>query len=292
MLKWGMVPLVAAAALGLATAVQAADLYEPPVVVPPPPQIIEKPVAIGGWYLRGDINYHWADLRGTEYITYGCPGCAPDPDTDDFDSTDLKGALSIGGGVGYQITRYLRTDFTADYWFDADFRGTTTGVSCTPGGGPCSSVDTSAFSALLLMANAYVDLGTYHGVTPYVGAGIGGAYVQWDDLVNDATTGLVVHEGASNWRFAWALMAGASYCLTENLQLDAGYRFTRIEGGRMFEESGLGVGPGFDDGFNVHEVRAGLRYALGGPSLHCSVPRVVAYDPPPYEPPYEPPIYK
>src|SRR5690606_10112254 len=161
----------------------------------------------------------------------------PDPDTDDFDSTDLKGALSIGGGVGYQITRYLRTDFTADYWFDADFRGTTTGVSCTPGGGPCSSVDTSAFSALLLMANAYVDLGTYHGVTPYVGAGIGGAYVQWDDLVNDATTGLVVHEGASNWRFAWALMAGASYCLTENLQLDAGYRFTRIEGGRMFEES-------------------------------------------------------
>ncbi len=35
MLKWGMVPLVAAAALGLATAVQAADLYEPPVVVPP-----------------------------------------------------------------------------------------------------------------------------------------------------------------------------------------------------------------------------------------------------------------
>src|SRR5690606_10999809 len=114
--------------------------------------------------------------------------------------------------------------------------------------------------------------------TPYVGAGIGGAYVQWDDLVNDATTGLVVHEGASNWRFAWALMAGASYCLTENLQLDAGYRFTRIEGGRMFEESGLGVGPGFDDGCNVHEVRAGLRYALGGSSLHCSVPRVVAYD--------------
>src|SRR5690606_32177822 len=153
-------------------------------------------------------------------------------------------------------------------------------------------VDTSAFSALLLMANAYVDLGTYHGVTPYVGAGIGGAYVQWDDLVNDATTGLVVHEGASNWRFAWALMAGASYCLTENLQLDAGYRFTRIEGGRMFEESGLGVGPGFGVGFYGHEVRAGLRYALGGPSLPCSVPRVVAYDPPPYEPPYDPPIYK
>jgi len=31
---------------------------------------------------------------------------------------------------------------------------------------------------MLLLANAYVDIGTWHGVTPYVGAGIGGALGQ------------------------------------------------------------------------------------------------------------------
>ena len=30
------------------------------------------------------------------------------------------------------------------------------------------------------MANGYVDLGTYVGLTPYVGAGLGYTYVNWD----------------------------------------------------------------------------------------------------------------
>ncbi|WP_159586161.1 outer membrane protein [Chelativorans xinjiangense] len=277
-----MKPVVAAAAFAFATGAYAADIYEPPVVEMPPPPFVEKEVAAGGWYLRGDINYHWSKLRGTEYITYG-----PPPGTDDFDNTDLDGAMSLGAGVGYQMTRYLRTDFTADYWFKSDFRGTTSG-ECGDPPVPCTSTDKSAYSALLLMANAYVDLGTYRGVTPYVGAGIGGAYVKWDDLENTIDGDTDVHRGAKNWRFAWSLMAGASYCLTENLQLDAGYRFSRIEGGRMFEESGFGVGPGYDDGFNVHEARAGLRYSFGGGNPNCVVPQMVAYDPPPYEPP----VYK
>ncbi len=38
--------------------------------------------------------------------------------------------------------------------------------------------------AYSLLANAYVDLGTYGYITPYVGAGIGGTYVKWDKLRN------------------------------------------------------------------------------------------------------------
>ena len=287
-----MRPLVLAAAFGFSASAHAADLYEPPVVDIPPMKVIEKHVAVGGWYLRGDLNYHWSRLRGTEYITYGCIGVdcggdGADPGTDYFDVTDLDGAMSLGAGIGYQFSRHLRTDFTADYWFKSDFRGSTSGISCEDGL-PCTSTDESAYSALLLMANAYVDLGTYHGVTPYLGAGIGGAYVSWDDLVNTTEDGTFRHEGSDGWRFAWSLMAGASYCLTENLELDAGYRFTQISGGRMFEYAS-GVGPGFDDGFNVHEARAGLRYSFGGSNPRCTVPQVVAYEPPAQ---YEPPIYK
>ena len=132
-------------------------------------------------------------------------------------------------------------------------------------------------SALLLLANAYVDIGTYHGITPYVGAGIGGAHVKWDTVhdPNSAET----NPGSSNWRFAYALMAGASYCLTDKLILDAGYRFTHIQGGRMFEFDTSSAGPGFDHGINTHEVRGGLRYQFGG-NNGCAAP-VVAYQPEP-----------
>lgn len=278
-------PVLAAALIAMAgVPAFAADLIEPPVVEAPP--VVEPVREFGGWYIRGDLDYHWSNMRGSEYITYGVDQFGnPEPGTSSFSSSELDGAFSIGGGVGYQITRYLRTDLTADYWFSADFNGSTTGVC---GGAVCTSTDTSSYSAWLLLANAYVDIGTWYGFTPYVGAGIGGAHVNWDDLHNTIDGDTTVHEGSENWRFAWALMAGTSYCLTDSLKLDVGYRFTQIDGGRMFElapTTGPGAGPGFDDGFNTHEARAGLRYQFGGDS-GCYEPEPIAYEPPPQ------PIYK
>lgn len=270
--------LIGTLLLGGAVAANAADLYEPPVVEAPPPVVYEQPET-GNWYIRGDVDYHWSDMRGANYITYGC--CVPTPGNPSFTETKLKGSWSLGGGIGYQMNRYLRTDLTADYWFKSDFEGSTTG---TCGGAVCTSTDVSEFSALLLLANAYADLGTYNGVTPYVGAGIGGAHVKWGDLRNTIPGGTTVHEGASEWRFAWALMAGASYCITPNLQADVGYRFSRIEGGRMFEYAPV-AGPGFDEGINTHEVRAGLRWNFGGGNANCA-PVEVAYQPEPV------PVYK
>ncbi len=272
--------LWAALVAGMAGPAFAADFAEPPIVEAPPPPVYEE-VDYGGWYIRGDIDYHWSNFGGADYITYG--NVVPAPGKGSFDTGDLKGAFSMGAGVGYQVNQYFRTDLTLDYWFKSDFTGSTSGVC---GGVACVSTDSSAYSAWLLLANAYVDLGTYYGITPYLGAGIGGARVKWDDLRNtiDGTTD--VHAGAQSWRFAYALMAGASYCLTDNLKLDAGYRFSHINGGRMFEYAtptlgGIGAGPGYDKGFDTHEVRAGLRYQFGGRS-DCSVPE-------PYVPPE--PIY-
>lgn len=273
-------------ALFAATAMPAfaADIYEP--VPEAPAQVVYEEVSTGGWYLRGDIDYHWSKFRGADYITYGVgPGPAPLPGTNSFDFGDLKGAMSLGAGVGYQINNHLRTDLTADYWFKSDFRGQTSDLTTI-------STDTSSYSALLLLANAYVELGTYKRITPYIGAGIGGARVKWGDLRNQFPGVDDRHEGAKNWRFAYALMAGASYCLNRNLHLDAGYRYTRINGGRMFHYAdssagGPGAGPGFDKGFDVHEVRAGLRYQFGAGKSDCGEPEVIAYEPPPVEPVYK-----
>ena len=113
-------PVIAAALIAFSgVSAFAADMVEPPIVEAPPYQ--EPAPDFGGWYIRGDLDYHWADFRGAEYITYGVTCCgAADPGTNTLGG-DLDGAFSLGGGIGYQITNYLRTDLTADYWFDSDF---------------------------------------------------------------------------------------------------------------------------------------------------------------------------
>jgi opacity protein-like surface antigen len=273
--------LGAAMATALAAPAVAADLYEPPIEQAPP---VIQDVQYGGWYIRGDLGYHKSDFRGADYITYGaencgpCGGAVPVPGSKSFDFGNLKGAFSVGGGVGYKINRYFRTDLTADYWAKSKFTGQTSD-------GTETSVDTSNFSAFLLLANAYVDLGTWNRITPYVGAGIGGAHVKWDDLRNSFPGVDDRHSGGKGWRFAYALMAGASYCLTDKLDLDVGYRFSHINGGKMFSYAdssagGPGAGPGFDRGMNTHEVRGGLRYSFGG-SNNCGQPETVAYEPEP-----------
>lgn len=276
MLRLSLAGLAALLASGVAMPAFAADIVEPPVIEATPQVAYEPAPEVGGWYIRGDVDYHWSDFKGAKYNLYGAPGV-----DGKFDFGDLKGALSVGGGVGYQVTRNFRVDLTGDYMFKSNFRGQTTGFCGT--GLPCVSVDRSSYQALLLLANAYVDIGTYYGFTPYVGAGIGGAHVKWADLINDDDDGTFRHKGGKNWRFAYAAMAGVSYCLTDRTKLDVGYRYSRINGGRMFGYN-AGAGPGYDDGMNVHEVRGGLRYQFG-PS-DCAPAQPVAYEPEPV------PVYK
>lgn len=273
----------------MALPAMAADyIPEPPVIEVPPPPVEYQDESYGGWYLRGDIGYHKSRIRGIEYITYG-----PPPGTNDFDFGKLKGSFSAGAGIGYQVNSYFRADLTADYWTRASFRGQTTGTCGFPAV-PCVSVDTSKFSALLLLANAYAELGTYKRITPYVGAGIGGAYVKWDELRNRIDPGIDDrHRGAKGWRFAWAVMAGASYCITKNWHADVGYRFSQISGGRMYHYAdssagGPGSGPGFHGNINTHEVRAGLRYQFGaGTPDRCGEEQIVYQPPEPYVPIYK-----
>ncbi|KAB2666556.1 porin family protein [Brucella tritici] len=251
--------LASASAILVAAPSVAADMVEPvpEVVVAPPP-------VASGWYLRGDVGYSWSKFKEAEFATIdNCATCGGDPT---FGSNtlygDLKGSFLIGGGVGYQVTDYFRTDFTVDYMTRAKFDGYTFGSACN-GDMDCASDDRGRLSALSLLANAYVDLGNFGGFTPYVGAGIGGTRVKWGDLRDYSKDPNTVQEGAADWRFTYALMAGTSIDLTQSLKLDAGYRFRHINGGKMFEGNQW-IGDAYDKGMNVHDVRVGLRYSFGG----------------------------
>lgn len=261
-----MKSLIGAVAFALAaTSAFSADLYQPEPQAPPEVAVSQS----SGWYLRGDVGYAFSDLRGANYFQ------GSNSSMQDFNTAKLDDSWTLGGGVGYQINDYLRTDATLDYLFKSDFKGSTKGDcgACGPGFTPtaATSRDLSSMTAISLLANAYVDIGHYGAFTPYVGAGIGGTYVKWDKLNNTSCSDAdssscdesVNHKGRGSWRFTYALMAGTSIDLTCNLKADVGYRFRHIEGGDMFGYAENG-GPGYDKGLNLHEARVGARYNFGG----------------------------
>ena len=266
---------------------KAADIYEPAVIQTPiyqAPEVV--PAAVSGWYLRGDVGYAWhQNFDGT----YAIADTGPTLLTASLFGESMRGSYTIGGGVGYKINHYLRTDLTLDWWGNGEFTGHTYGT-CDFGGGAvaCTSTDIASFSAWTLLANAYVDLGTYGRFTPYVGGGIGGSYVHWGTLENTAcedgnptncTT--TWHGGEYNWRFAYAIMAGVSVDVSCALAADVGYKFQHIAKGAMFKTV-ANAGYGRDGGITSHQVRAGLRYKFGG----CDKPVDIVYQPEPL------PVYK
>lgn len=244
---------------GFSTFSMAADYIQTIVEAP---EVITLPPSNTGWYLRGDIGYSKPKYRGADFPKFtgsDCSGCVM-LNGEGSISGKLKGSFLIGGGVGYQVTDYFRTDLTLDYLTRS--KGNLT--HCEPSHwevSNCTSKNGSKFSALSLLANAYIDLANINGITPYVGAGIGATRVKWSNLAQeDGTFPIGDVKGTTDWRFTYALMAGLSYDLTENMKLDAGYRFRRVNGGKMAEAYGNGNGAAQQKAMYIHDVRVGLRY--------------------------------
>lgn len=245
-----------------------------------------------GWYLRGDFGYAALDLSKVDkQVSYVNGAGDIVYDGGSFYSADLDSSWSISGGFGYQVSSMFRVDATINQILEIDFKGDSStngpgylcslidGVTDAGTTDSCASVDTAKFSATLGMANAYLDLGNFAGFTPYLGGGIGGGYVHWSNMNNDTqcisggdctnsnnlnynTEFDGVHGHKSGWRFAYSAHAGASYSLTSNMKIDAGYSFTNISGGDMFGfASGAGV-QGRHGDIQVHEVKAGIRYSF------------------------------
>lgn len=263
------------------SAASAADLIVQEPVFEPLPQ-----PALAGWYLRGDIGYNFKSKTGGKWNFWNQfeePYRGVD-DTFNYDDFSLKGGASYGVGVGYRFNDMLRTDLTLDY-FRASINGRTncpSYVKSSHGLNPvednCHYEDNSKASVWTAMANAYVDLPRVGPLTPYLGAGIGAAYVKYDTWktseICPTCTLQSDKDGFDSWRFAMALMAGVSYDLTDQLKLDLGYRYLRVNGGNAYgydeqdrqviNQYGQGAGAdgpqAKDNGFNIHTVRAGLRY--------------------------------
>ena len=265
--------ILSAAAFGPALA---ADLLPPPPVVEAP--IVAPAADMSGWYLRGDVGVginQMSSLRSTLQPTNALGGGAPAISTA---YADLGDSALIGIGAGYQFNNWFRADVTAEYRSSAAYRKgmTYTAFCATPF---CLDSYTANVSSSVFMLNGYVDLGTWAGVTPYVGAGVGMANHRMKNLT-DVGIGLGYAADSSKTNFAWALMAGLGYNVTPNLKIDAGYRY--IDMGSV--ASNPIVCEAITSCFfevqsykhTAHDLRLGVRYMLGdagaGPMLAPSAP--------------------
>ncbi|MBZ9936666.1 porin family protein [Mesorhizobium sp. BR1-1-16] len=232
------------AGLTASGAALAADMPEP-YVEPAPPVI-----ATGGWYLRGDIGYKWYNNPSTSFVT--------NTYVDNWNNSTLDNTGIIGLGAGYRFNDHFRVDATIDYEFQA---GTYAEGYCGGCGGVGHTIETGNIDAWTFLANGYVDIGTWSGFTPYVGAGIGTSYLQTTDIGYLNPNGVSgTWDGAGNWNFAYALMAGVSYAFSPNVSVDLNYRYLNLGDAVSGYIPAGGGGTINYDNISANEVRLGLRY--------------------------------
>ncbi len=290
---------------GAASVASAADLRTAPALPPIP---VAAPIAEAtGWYLRGDIGLAYQNMKPEIVDSRFTPTSVG------VHEFSMSNPGFLGAGAGYQFNNWLRADITGEYRLEAHYRfedkycfGDNGGVPVALVGVGCSvgpafsgqngrNFYTGRISSLVFLANGYVDLGTWSGFTPFLGGGVGFAQHKFSNLIDTgisdnfnlgAYTGT---SGASPTRFpdktktnfAWALMAGVGYDLSQNAKLEFGYRYLNMGKGSQSLSCGgstCGDAMNYKD-IDAHEFKVGLRWLLGGPALapmaYPPEPRVV-----------------
>ena len=259
-MRLGTATVVAASvavALSWAGSAAAADMpsyYAPPAVETVP---VAGQLEFGaGWYLRGDASFGPENRPKLTEVT-GAPT---------FDRRATGFGYGLGAGAGYQFTNGFRLDVTGDYLdpFHAS--------AMIPCGQSCAIDRRTDIQRWDGLVNGYYDLGTWFGLTPYVGAGAGIAGTLTSGSIGlngnplaagvmDPRTGALVTSSVpthGDVHFAWAAMAGFSYAFAPHTLADVGYRYLDL-GRTAFP---LFPSAGVVRNITEQQVRVGVRYMV------------------------------
>ena len=237
--------VIGIAALALTSAAQAADMPSIPMSAPVGTQVTEF---FSVWYARIDGGYRANNLSNGQAL--GIP----------FATTEYQNSGTIGGGVGYKWN-WFRGDITFDYGNAPKFVGNT---YASPLVNAPFNV-TAKLATYTTLANAYIDMGTWWGFTPYVGGGIGATYLKPTGFALTDTTGTTystIGTGAK-WTFSWAAMAGVSYAFSPAFLIDASYRYLSLgEARNTVSMVPSALGDVTYGNLTAQEFRLGLRYLI------------------------------
>lgn len=248
-----------------------------------PMPVIQQSSA-GPCYFRTDVGYSWSDEPAITWPVNNIDNTTT-PATTTFVTDKVTNAsmgntwlAEAGVGCGWGGSRGVRVEAVFGFRGDRDISGepgnftvTNPGPVVDPYGGAVDPLHTSLRS-YTMMLNAYKDLGNWGGFTPYVGAGIGAAYHQLSEVYFTGNPNLTnrIH-GDNDLAFAWSLMAGVGYQISDRAVLDVGYRYMDMGSISSQRSDSAGfVNPAVKiNDLTAHEVKVGIRYSFGGGSECC-----------------------
>lgn len=208
-----------------------------------------------GFYIGGAAGANWSN--DSDVTGAGVPnGTSVDYDT---------GWAGLLNG-GYAFTNGIRTELEVGYRGN-DVDGVN-GVQAAAG-------DVSSWD---LMGNVYYDFRNSSKFTPYVGAGIGGAWVDFDGISTPVAGRTLSGDDIG---FAYQGIAGVSYAITDALGLFADYRYMATTDLSVDSNNN---NQSADMEYSNHSLFLGMRYSFGAPA-----PKPIAEAPPPPPPPAPPP---
>lgn len=257
---------LAIGASALASLAQAADIRRGEAPPPLAPPVLAEDFS-SGWYVRGDFTASVMRRPAARYfdIVNFAPGQW-------VELRDTRGGTAFGGGIGAGFKyRWFRLDATLDIRSAARMSGFAPPQGDWNYAGPLpvpSRVERFGVSAHTALANAYVDIGSFGGFTPYIGAGLGVARLSASGYTSTPVpAAAVLGELATaptlansvKWTLAWAAMAGVAIDLTPQTKIDLGYRYMHM-GALRFADT---AGAAYRTTVAAHEFRIGLRYMFG-----------------------------
>jgi hypothetical protein len=222
-----------------------------------------------GAYMRADASLGWARAHNAA-STFANP-------VSDFrlDSARFSHAPVTGLGFGYQLNGFLRADLTVEQRGSARYTAAASYQDAPICGATrCADTYAGGIRSTLVMANAYGEVGSWFDVTPFVGLGLGLARNAFEPVSLPAGNGhsLGQSAGATQTRFAYALMAGLAYEVTPQVKVEASYRYLNMGAAQSgvitcASAAGACVGQTQRIGLAAHDLRIGLRYALSSGSV-------------------------
>ena len=220
---------------------------------PPPPAYTAGPC-----YVRSDVGYSWSQSPNAHYVGNGVGVNDPWVGKSSLEDTWLFEG-GIGCGMG---SRGFRGEIVWGYRGERDFKGAYNDYSANA---PVDPHLKTTLRTYTMMFNAYHDLGRFGNVVPYVGAGVGWAYHKMHDVVSDAALSPNPQMGDDKVSFAWSLMAGFGYQISDRAVLDIGYRYIDMGLARSSNtDSTNSWNPRLElDDLRAHELKIGIRYHFG-----------------------------
>ncbi|MGE5202598.1 MAG: OmpA family protein [Acidobacteriota bacterium] len=221
-----------------------------------------------GWYFGAEGG--WSHLQDLDF-------------TDSGGSLDAKAnnGFAAGGTIGYDFGR-VRLEGEAIYRnhgmqtlsFSSVPPSLQSGFGIPASGSAPLSGDVASIG---FMANAIYEVFPHSVVTPYLGAGIGGADLQ----LNSIRVGPIQIASGGSFQFAYQAIAGLKLALGRNWSATIDYRYFATTDGTFSDA----FGNRFKVPYSTHNALVGIAYHFVAPMAPPAVPAAAPAPPPPLSAP-------